>query len=102
MAGKITDSTFEERNEIMQITTLAFGMPGPTEMLIVGGVAILIFGNRLPSVAKSLGRSFTEFKKGIAGIEDDIDSAVTADKKPAATATTAPIPEPAPSATTHN
>ena len=37
---------------------------------------------------KSLGKSVTEFKKGVAGIEDDIDSAVTADKKPAATATT--------------
>jgi len=70
----------------MSFTTLAFGMPGPTEMMIIGGVALLIFGNRLPSVAKSLGKSFTEFKKGIAGIEDDIDSAVTADKKPPVTA----------------
>ncbi len=64
--------------------TLAFGLPGPTEMMIVGVVALLIFGNRLPSVMKSLGKSVTEFKKGVAGIEDDIDAAVTADKKPAA------------------
>jgi sec-independent protein translocase protein TatA len=69
------------------LTLLAFGIPGGYEVLIVGFVALLIFGNRLPSVAKSLGRSFTEFKKGIAGIEDDIDAAVTADKKPAATTT---------------
>ncbi len=34
---------------------------------------------------KSLGKSVTEFKKGVAGIEDDLDTAVTADKKPAAT-----------------
>ena len=60
----------------------AFGMPGPTEMLIIGGIALLVFGNRLPSVARSLGKSMTEFKKGVAGIEDDIDASVTADKKP--------------------
>ena len=62
----------------------AFGMPGPTEMLIIGGIALLVFGNRLPSVARSLGKSMTEFKKGVAGIEDDLDAAVTADKKPPA------------------
>jgi sec-independent protein translocase protein TatA len=41
-----------------------------------------MFGNRLPSVMRSLGKSVTEFKKGVAGIEDEIDQAVTAaDKK---------------------
>ncbi len=39
-------------------------------------VAFLLFGNRLPSVMRSLGRSVTEFKKGVSGIEDDIDEAV--------------------------
>jgi sec-independent protein translocase protein TatA len=48
---------------------------GPWEMIIVGMVCLLIFGNRLPSVMRSLGKSVTEFKKGI-------DQAVTADKKP--------------------
>ena len=68
---------------------LAFlGLPGGYEILVVGFVALLIFGNRLPSVMKSLGKSVTEFKKGVAGIEDDIDSATTADKKPTATVTT--------------
>jgi sec-independent protein translocase protein TatA len=61
---------------------LAFGMPGMNEMLIIGFIALLIFGNRLPSVMRSLGKSVTEFKKGVAGIEDEIDGAVTADKKP--------------------
>jgi sec-independent protein translocase protein TatA len=61
---------------------LAFGMPGMNEMMIIGFIALLIFGNRLPSVMRSLGKSVTEFKKGVAGIEDEIDGAVTADKKP--------------------
>jgi sec-independent protein translocase protein TatA len=84
--------------------TLAFfGIPGGYEVLIVGFVALLIFGNRLPSVMKSLGKSVTEFKKGVAGIEDDIDSAVTADKKPTATTTTTTAsPTSEPTTTTHN
>ena len=56
---------------------------GTTELLVVAFVSLLMFGNRLPSVMRSLGKSVTEFKKGVAGIEDDIDAAVTADvKKP--------------------
>ncbi len=55
---------------------------GPTELIVVGFVSLLIFGNRLPSVMRSLGKSVTEFKKGVSGIEDDIDQAVTAEKKP--------------------
>jgi sec-independent protein translocase protein TatA len=63
------------------MSLFAFGMPGPMEMMIIGVVAILIFGNRLPSVMRSLGKSVTEFKKGVSGIEDELDNAVTADKK---------------------
>jgi sec-independent protein translocase protein TatA len=44
-----------------------FGAPGPMEMLIVGMVVLLLFGNRLPSVMRSLGVGITEFKKGIRG-----------------------------------
>ena len=43
---------------------LAFGMPGPFEMIIVGLVILLLFGSRLPSVMRSLGSSISEFKKG--------------------------------------
>jgi sec-independent protein translocase protein TatA len=34
-------------------------------------IVLLLFGNRLPSVMRSLGRGVTEFKKGIEGVEDD-------------------------------
>ncbi len=54
---------------------------GTWEMIIIGGICLLFFGNRLPSVMRSLGKSVTEFKKGVSGIDDDIDQAVTADKK---------------------
>ena len=44
---------------------------GMWEMIVVGGICLLFFGNRLPSVMRSLGQSVTEFKKGVSGIEDD-------------------------------
>jgi sec-independent protein translocase protein TatA len=54
------------------------GMPGPMEMLIIGAIAVLLFGKRLPEVGRSLGKGIVEFKKGIQGIEDEIESSVTA------------------------
>lgn len=45
---------------------LAFGMPGLPEMLIIGGIFILFFGStKLPGLARSIGKSANEFKKGI-------------------------------------
>ncbi len=55
-----------------------FGL-GTTEMMIVAFVVLLLFGNRLPSVMRSLGRGVVEFKKGVSGIEDEIQHA--SDKK---------------------
>lgn len=52
-----------------------FGFPGHLELLIIGVVILLLFGNRLPSVMRSMGRGIVEFKKGVQGIEDDLDEA---------------------------
>jgi len=41
------------------------------EILIVAVIALLLFGNRLPSIMRSLGSSVTEFKKGIEGGDED-------------------------------
>jgi sec-independent protein translocase protein TatA len=45
---------------------------GPLELFIVALVVLLLFGNRLPGVMRSLGRGIVEFKKGVSG-EEDLD-----------------------------
>jgi sec-independent protein translocase protein TatA len=50
---------------------LGIGMPGTTELLLILGVLLLIFGGtRLPQLAKGLGSSIREFKKGAAEMDE--------------------------------
>jgi sec-independent protein translocase protein TatA len=44
----------------------------PEQWLLIGVVALLLFGKRLPEVGRSLGKGIIEFKKGLAGIEEDV------------------------------
>lgn len=53
----------------------AFGI-GIQEMVILGAIGVLLFGKRLPDVGRQLGKGLAEFKKGIHGIESEINSAV--------------------------
>ncbi|MEZ6118236.1 MAG: twin-arginine translocase TatA/TatE family subunit [Pirellulaceae bacterium] len=49
-----------------------FGL-GPSEFAIVGIVAVLLFGKRLPEVARSLGASYQQFRKGLTDLQSSID-----------------------------
>ncbi len=53
---------------------LGFGFPGGYEWVILLVLGLLIFGRRLPEVGRSLGKSIVEFKRGIKGIEDEIET----------------------------
>ncbi len=56
---------------------LAFGFsPGPAEMLLLAVVALLLYGGRLPEVAREWGKSFTEFRRGLSGIQNEINDVI--------------------------
>jgi sec-independent protein translocase protein TatA len=47
-----------------------FGI-GTQEVIIFGIISLVLFGNRLPSVGRSMGRSITECKKGVHDFNND-------------------------------
>jgi len=53
---------------------LAFAGIGPTEFIVFGLIALLLFGTRLPKVARSFGQSISEFKKGLKEVKNDVSS----------------------------
>jgi sec-independent protein translocase protein TatA len=53
---------------------ILFGTPGPTEMMIILAIILVIFGgSKLPGLAKGLGQGIKEFKKALGGGEDEED-----------------------------
>jgi sec-independent protein translocase protein TatA len=41
--------------------------------MMLMGLAVLIFGKRLPEVGRSLGKGIVEFKKGLSGAVEEFD-----------------------------
>jgi sec-independent protein translocase protein TatA len=48
-----------------------FGL-GTMEILVLLVLGLLLFGKNLPDLARSLGRTVVEFRKGMHGLEDDL------------------------------
>jgi TatA/E family protein of Tat protein translocase len=47
-----------------------FGL-GTLEIVCVAGVAVVLFGSRLPALARSVGQSVVEFKRGFLEVEKE-------------------------------
>jgi len=78
----------------------AFLNLGPQELIILLIIGVLLFGRKLPEVGRFLGKGIVEFRKGMAGLEDNLDApaavakteapAIEAPRPPQRVATTAP------------
>ncbi len=74
----------------MKLLYAFIGMPGWPEMLIICAILLLLFGNRLPSVMRSMGKGLTEFKRGMN--DPDISTTQVEDSSQPES-TTAPSPD---------
>jgi sec-independent protein translocase protein TatA len=70
----------------------AFFNLGAQEMIILLILGVLLFGRKLPEVGRYLGKGIVEFKKGIKGLEDELDTTSTAAPRPEAPALEQPRP----------
>jgi sec-independent protein translocase protein TatA len=52
-----------------------FGL-GMAEIAVICLIGLLLFGNKLPSLARSLGRTLVEFRKEVSDLKEDIHGSV--------------------------
>src|SRR5258708_35385538 len=50
------------------------GLESPIHWMLLLVIGILLFGKRLPEMGRYLGKGIVEFKKGMKGLEDEIET----------------------------
>lgn len=55
----------------MMLTGVIPGLGGP-ELLILLALGVMFFGRKLPDLGRSIGSTVTQFRRGLAGVEDEI------------------------------
>jgi len=59
---------------VTPIPAFVGGIPGGPELLIIVGIAVLLFGaNKIPKLARSMGEATGEFKKGRQELEQELE-----------------------------
>lgn len=51
-------------------------LDNPLMILVIGAIAVMLFGERLPEVARSAGKSLMELKNGMRGLQREFEDAV--------------------------
>mgnify|MGYP006113939583 FL=1 len=49
-----------------------FGGMGMMEVMVIGGIAVMLFGKNLPSVARKFGKTYREFRKGLSEFQSQV------------------------------
>ena len=49
-----------------------FGGMGMMEVMVIGGIAVMLFGKNLPSVARKFGKTYRQFRKGLSEFQSQV------------------------------
>jgi len=49
-----------------------FGGTGMAEMMVIGLIAVMLFGKNLPGVARKFGKTYREFRKGLSEFQSQV------------------------------
>ena len=52
------------------------GSIGYQELIVIAVVAVILFGGRLPDVARTIGQSYQQFRKGLSDLQSTFDAGV--------------------------
>lgn len=62
--------------------TLAFGMPGGWEWIVIGLFLVVFFGaKKIPEIARGLGKGIREFKDATKDIKQEIEQGAQSEDK---------------------
>ena len=49
-----------------------FGGIGTAELIVLAVVAVVLFGSKLPEVARNVGQSYAQFRKGLSDLQSSM------------------------------